>query len=203
MSAATMLACAADVIVMGKHSYIGPIDPQVIVYTRLGIRGVPAQAIIEQFERAKKECNENPKNLGVWLPIIEQYGPALIVECEHAIELSKSLVLEWLNNYMFSNDKNGENMAKKVADTLANHSLFKSHGRHIDKERAKEIGLKVENLEEDNIFQDLVLSVFHATTHTFGGTGAVKIIENQLGRAFIKQVSPILVAPSQGEKRKH
>jgi hypothetical protein len=203
MSAATMLACAADVIVMGKHSYIGPIDPQVIVYTRLGIRGVPAQAIIEQFERAKKECNENPKNLGVWLPIIEQYGPALIVECEHAIELSKSLVLEWLNNYMFSNDKNGENMAKKVADTLANHSLFKSHGRHIDKERAKEIGLKIENLEDDNIFQDLVLSVFHATTHTFGGTGAVKIIENQLGRAFIKQVSPILVTPPQPEKRNH
>ena len=28
MSAATMLACACDEIVMGKHSAIGPIDPQ-------------------------------------------------------------------------------------------------------------------------------------------------------------------------------
>jgi len=27
MSAATMLACAADEIIMGKHSFIGPIDP--------------------------------------------------------------------------------------------------------------------------------------------------------------------------------
>jgi ClpP class serine protease len=27
MSAATMIACAADVIVMGKHSFLGPIDP--------------------------------------------------------------------------------------------------------------------------------------------------------------------------------
>lgn len=61
MSAATMLACAADEIIMGKHSFIGPIDPQVIVYTRLGRRAIPAQAIIEQFERAKKECKEDPK----------------------------------------------------------------------------------------------------------------------------------------------
>ena len=30
MSAATMLACSANVIVMGKHSFLGPIDPQII-----------------------------------------------------------------------------------------------------------------------------------------------------------------------------
>jgi ClpP class serine protease len=33
MSAATMLACAADKIVMGKHSFIGPIDPQMGIVT--------------------------------------------------------------------------------------------------------------------------------------------------------------------------
>jgi len=194
MSAATMLACAADVIMMGKHSFIGPIDPQVIVHTRLGIRTIPAQAIIEQFEKAKKECKD-PKNLGVWLPIVEQYGPALIVECEHAIDLSKTLVLDWLTEYMFSKEQNAEETIKKIADTLANHSLFKSHRRHIDREQAKEIGLKVENLEDDDKLQDLVLSVFHATTHTFDGTRAVKIIENQLGKAFIKQVQQVVVSP--------
>lgn len=196
MSAATMLACAADEIIMGKHSFIGPIDPQVIVYTRLGRRAIPAQAIIEQFERAKKECKEDPKNLGVWLPIIEQYGPALIVECEHAIDLSKNLVLEWLTKYMFKND-NSEEIVKKVAETLANHSLFKSHRRHIDREQAKEIGLKITDLEDDNRLQDLVLSVFHATTHTFDGTRAVKIIENHVGKAFIKHQ---IVIPAQPPK---
>ena len=187
MSAATMLACAANEIVMGKHSYIGPIDPQVIVYTRLGRRAIPAQAIIEQFERAKQECKEDPSNLGVWLPIIEQYGPALIVECEHAIELSKALVLEWLSNYMYE-DKDDKETASKVAEILADHLLFKSHGRHINRDHAKKIGLKITNLEDDNTLQDLVLSVFHATTHTFDNTSAVKIIENQMGRAFIKQL---------------
>jgi len=191
MSAATMLACSADIIIMGKHSFIGPIDPQVIVHTRFGIRTIPAQAIIEQFERAKKECRDDPKNLGVWLPIVEQYGPALIVESEHAIELSKTLVLEWLTKYMYSKEQNSKNIAKKVASKLADHSLFKSHGRHIDREQAKEIGLKIENLENDKDLEDLILSIFHATTHTFDATGAVKIIENQLGKAFIKQVHQI------------
>ena len=31
MSAATMIACACDGIVMGKHSALGPIDPQITV----------------------------------------------------------------------------------------------------------------------------------------------------------------------------
>jgi len=57
--------------------------------------------------------------------------------------------------------------------------------------------LNIENLENDQELQDLVLSVFHATTHTFNGTTAVKIIENHNGKAFIKaqQTIPIQLPP--------
>ncbi len=61
MSAATMLACSADEIVMGKHSFIGPIDPQMLVPSRYGIQAIPAHAIVEQFQIAKKELCENTK----------------------------------------------------------------------------------------------------------------------------------------------
>ena len=63
MSAATMLACAANKIVMGKHSSIGPTDPQILVQTRYGTQFVPAQAILDQFVRAQEEC-KNPQLLG-------------------------------------------------------------------------------------------------------------------------------------------
>src|SRR5437870_9673496 len=46
MSAATMLACAANLVVMGKHSSLGPIDPQMFLNTPLGQKAVPAQAIL-------------------------------------------------------------------------------------------------------------------------------------------------------------
>lgn len=44
MSAATMLACAADRIVMEKHSSLGPIDPQFLLQGPGGTMAHPAQA---------------------------------------------------------------------------------------------------------------------------------------------------------------
>jgi hypothetical protein len=45
MSAATMWALACDEVVMGKHSQLGPIDPQLV--TPQG--SIPARAILDQF----------------------------------------------------------------------------------------------------------------------------------------------------------
>ncbi len=61
MSAATMIACACDVIIMGKHSAIGPIDPQIIFSTPTGQFSAPAQAILDEFNMAKSEVAQNPK----------------------------------------------------------------------------------------------------------------------------------------------
>ena len=200
MSAATMIACAADEIVLGKHSFLGPIDPQIILNTPLGQRMVPAQAIVEQFEKAKQECAD-PTKLAAWLPMLNQYGPELLVQCTHASELSRSLVERWLKGFMFKEHPDKDKLASKIAEWLCDHRNFKTHGRHIPRKDVEEQGLNITRLEIDKTAQDLILSVFHATTHTFNGTSAVKIIENHLGRAFIKQVRPVAVqiagAPSQ------
>ncbi|MDD2665893.1 MAG: hypothetical protein PHD13_00045 [Methanocellales archaeon] len=192
MSAATMLACSGNSIVLGKHSFIGPIDPQVRINTQFGPQVAPAQAILDQFELAKSEC-QDPQKLGSWLPILNQYGPALLVQCQNALALSQQLVSEWLEAYMFVEKDNANEISTEIAATLANHQRFKSHARHINRQMAKEIGLIISDLEDDQEFQDLVLSVFHSTTHTFGGTSAVKIVENHLGKAFIKQQRTVLI----------
>lgn len=49
MSAATMIAMAADSIVMGAHSQLGPIDPQLTIATPEGPRSAPAAAIRRQL----------------------------------------------------------------------------------------------------------------------------------------------------------
>jgi hypothetical protein len=185
MSAATMLACAANKIVMGKHSFLGPIDPQIITPTPLGMQMIPAQAIIDQFDLAREDWKD-PKTMGRWIPILPQYGPGLLVQCQNAIDLSKTLLDEWLQKFMFAGNAEGAAKAKKIADYLGDHTKFKSHNRHVSREKAREIGLDVESLEDDQEFQDLVLSIFHAATHTLGGTPVVKIIENHKGSAYIK-----------------
>ena len=185
MSAATMISCAADVIMLGKHSFLGPIDPQIPIDSPLGPRMVPAQAVKDQFERAMSDCKEDPSALAAWTPMLRQYGPDLLVQCDHVIELSRELVGDWLGTFMFKNDERGKQKAAQIASWLADHSHFKTHGRHIPREQLEQHGLRIEHLEDDQELQDLVLSVFHASTHSFSGTTAVKIIENHLGKAFI------------------
>lgn len=187
MSAATMLACASDKIVLGKHSFLGPTDPQIVLQTSLGVRMVPAHAILGQFSRAVKEC-QNPAKLGAWLPMLPQYGPDLLEVCRNVCRLSEGLVEGWLTEYMFRADRNRKRKAKTIAKWLSAHKEHKLHGRHLSRQQLESKGLVIEYLEDDQTAQDLFLSVFHATTHTFGTTPAVKIIENHIGKAFIKQI---------------
>jgi hypothetical protein len=197
MSAATMLACAADRILLGKHSFLGPIDPQFILTTGVGQRTVSAEAILEQFELAQKECKD-PSKLGAWIPMLGQYGPDILVKCQHACAMSKSLVQGWLETYMFKDDPEGTKKASEISEWLAMHRHFKSHGRHIPRAELESKGLLIDHLEQDQILQDLVLSVFHATNHTFNGTGAFKIIENHEGRAFVKSANVNVPVQFQG-----
>ncbi len=56
---------------------------------------------------------------------------------------------------------------------------------NMDVEYIREI-LKIEMMEENQKFQDAILNIHHASMLTFSQTPAFKIIENQLGVAFIK-----------------
>ncbi len=192
MSAGTMLACAGNRIVMGKHSFLGPIDPQFILpYIQGTNRIVPAQAVLDQFELAKKECQNN-QNLGPWLPILTQYGPGLLIECRDAIALSKKLVQDWLKQYMFHGVQRASQKSNFIAKRLAAHKDHKSHSRHLNRDDCRTIGLIIDDLEQDQILQDLVLSIFHASTLTFNMAPVAKIIENHNGKAFIKLAGMII-----------
>jgi hypothetical protein len=184
MSAATMWSLAADVIVMGKHSQLGPIDPQLVMG---GQYMVPAEALLRQFERAAEECKTDPARLSAWLPTLQQYTPGLLEMCDDAKQLGKGLVAEWLRAYMLKGDRGKAAKSNKIAEYFADADTHKSHGRAIDRDQARAIGVKVVDLEADPALQDAVLSVHHAVMHTLGMTGVVKIIENHLGAAFVQQ----------------
>lgn len=189
MSAGTMIALSCREIVMGKHSSLGPIDPQ--------IAGVAAHGIVEEFSRAAREIQQNQLNIALWQPIIAKYNPTLIGECEKAIAWSKEMVKAWLVTGMFKGDADADLTADRVVAELSDHSLTKSHARHISMKRARELGLKVVPLEEDPKLQEAVLTVHHASVQTLASTPATKIIENHKGVAYISQAFPIAVPVGQ------
>jgi hypothetical protein len=184
MSAGTMIACACESIVMGKQSSLGPIDPQ------FGGR-IPAHGVIEEFNRARQEVQKDPRVTPLWQVIVSKYNPAMIGECEKALRWSEEMAQEWLRTGMFKGDTEASVKALAVIKELGDHSITKSHARHIGIERCRAIGLKIVAMEEDDDLQDAILSVHHAFMVTLGETAACKIIENHKGTAFIKTVQLI------------
>jgi len=185
MSAGTMIACACKEIVMGKHSSLGPVDPQ--------FRGTPAHGIKEEFERAYKEIKIDQAKIPVWQPILAKYPPAFVGECEKAIDWSTEIVTECLKTGMFEGEADAEEKAKAIISEIGDHALTKSHSRHLSAQKCKDIGLKIIDLESDHDFQEKVLSVHHACIHTLSSTPAFKMIENHNGVAFIQIAKQVVI----------
>lgn len=177
MSAGTMIACSCREIYMGKHSNLGPIDPQ--------FGGISAIGVIEEFEKACEEIKDFPERIPLWREIIGKYHPTFLGECKNAIDWSKSIVTEWLATGMFRDEENSQLLAKNIVEKLSDKSLNKVHARHLSAEYCKEFGLKISCLEDDDQLQDLVLTIHHAFNHTFANSPATKIVENHLGVATV------------------
>lgn len=175
MSAGTMLACSCKTIWMGKHSSLGPIDPQ--------FSGVPAFNIKKEFEDAKKELVASPESFRNWQILLGKYPPAFYYTVCDQINLSSKLVNDWLTTGMFSRSKKSKEKAKKILGVLnANNG---SHAKHFDYEECKRMGLRIRLFEEDPRLQDLVLSIFHCCTICGSQTPVCKIIANQHGKMYV------------------
>ena len=189
MSAGTMIACACSEIFMGAHSSIGPIDPQ--------FNNMPANGIIEEFEKAAEEVKKDQSRILVWAPILQKINPTMLSEAIKASEWAKEIVQEWLETGMLKGQRNRKQKASTIVEGLTNAATNKSHSRHIGYDRARQIGLIIRRLEDDQKLQDAVLGVHHACIITLTSTPAFKIIENHLGVAFIQQVQQQLALPVQ------
>jgi membrane-bound ClpP family serine protease len=186
MSAGTMLACSCKEIWMGKHSNLGPIDPQ--------IRGIPAYAVVEEFKKAYKEITSDPKIVPYWQTIIGQYPPAFLNRCEKAIAFSNGFVKRQLKNVMFAGQPTAAKKAAKIVAELSSYAKNKQHDNHIHFDECCRLGLNVVSIEvEDKTpgnagIQDLILTVHHCYMHTLMNTPAFKIIESQLGVGIQKNM---------------
>ena len=185
MSGGTMIALAAREIVMGKHSNLGPIDPQ--------IGGVAAHAIKEEVERAIKEVGATPATAPIWQVIVSKYGPAQFGESAKVITWADQMCRELLRTGMFDGDAGAAAKIDRVLTELGDHAITKSHVRHISVDQAEAMGLKVTRLETDQVLQDAVLSVHHATIITLTMTPAIKVIENDRGIAHVTTAQQSIV----------
>lgn len=187
MSAGTMISLAADRIVLGRQSQLGPIDPQLPISED---RFVSARAIVDQFEMAKREISKNRDAALAWAPVLQSLGPALLQEALFALAYGERMVGQWLGKYMFRGARSGARKAARVAKHFNDAAKHKSHGRRIDRSEAKGRGLRIEDLEASQPLQEAVLTAYHVQTLAFEKTLATKALTSSTGRHWIKSWTP-------------
>jgi len=170
MSVGTMIACAAREVVLGKHSCLGPTDPQV--------KGHPAMGVLTEVDRAINEIKKEPLKQILWQQVFGKYPPAFIADCERALEGTREMVSAWLRQNMLAGGNDPAAEAKALVDRLMDYSGTTEHGHHFLIDKCQEIGLRVSALEDDQQLQEHVLSVHHVFGATFAKTSALKLIQN-------------------------
>jgi hypothetical protein len=180
MSAGTMIALSCKEIVMGKHSSLGPVDPQ------FGV--IAAANLLEEVKKARNDIMINPNLAAFWNPILSKITPSFLERCEWAIQDANEFLTTTLKQNMFSGLSANVQSEKidQITATFANNE-GRAHNTHIQYEQCLETGLNVSRLEDDERLQDLILTVHHCYMHTLSNTAAFKVIENHLGRAMVRQ----------------
>ncbi|MBS5492892.1 MAG: ATP-dependent Clp protease proteolytic subunit [Sutterella wadsworthensis] len=181
MSGGTLIAISGKEIIMGAHSSLGPVDPQ--------FGGMAAQSYIAEFERACKEVSENPLTIPVWQMILGKLQPGFLTLCERAVEWSSEILENTLSINMLHDHHEKIESVKKL---LVDQTESKNHARHINRDKAREAGLVITNLEDDQALQDLVLSFHHLMCITFQQTSCAKIIASTAygSNAYITHATP-------------
>lgn len=189
MSGGALISLASDLLILGRQSQLGPIDPQIFV----GNTTHSARAIQMAFKDARGDIEKNVKLAHLWAPILQNMGPALIVDAMRALLYSEELVKNWLDKNMFRNEskkKRGE-IVEKIANyfnagSTGDHGTVHVHGQRIGIEKLEELQIKVESLEANQELQDAVLTAYHLMTISFENSSAIKLISNDNGKRWIK-----------------
>lgn len=81
MSGGAMISLASDLLILGRQSQLGPIDPQFLI----GNKVHSARAIQEGFNKAREDIEKDTKLAHLWAPILQNMGPSLVLEADKAL----------------------------------------------------------------------------------------------------------------------
>ncbi|MCH8878017.1 MAG: hypothetical protein IIA89_14560 [Chloroflexi bacterium] len=185
-SAATLLSFSGDEIIMGEHGTLGPIDPQ--------INGVPARAILRAFERIEERLKEEgPRALTAYVPLLAKYDLHTLEICRSAQELSRELAVNFLSKNLLKIPKDDPRI-EQIVDFFSDYDIHKSHGRSIDRDQARKVGIdKVSNVEDEKGLADLVRSLYNQYELMFDKTPFYKLFENAYGISWGRQTQMVTI----------
>lgn len=200
-SAGTIMAMAADEILMGPISALGPIDAQIIWQGKQ----FSADALLEAMEKIKKEVTDTGVLNKAYIPMLQGISPGEIQSAENALNFAQVLAANWLAQYKFKNwmthSSTGEPVseeqklarAKEVAHELADHRKWLTHARSIKIDDLEAMRVRITNYANDPALSEAITRYYTLLQMTFSGN-IYKIIETAETQ-IMRVLGPIVPAP--------
>lgn len=151
-SAATLISCAADKIILSEISELGPMDPQ-IKRIDMQERFSPL-AIKHTFDFLHNQSEEGHKQI-VSVLTEKLPDPLILGELLKSLETGKDYLCKLMRSRMFKNDTE---KVFEISEKLV--TGYPDHGYCIDFEEARNIGLRVEKIGSQ--FEDVILQIMRS-----------------------------------------
>lgn len=196
-SAGTMVALGSDKVWMGYLAELGPIDPQLQMSPVPG-PSLPARSFIGGLENIRKKIKDDGDPVQMYLPMLSQIRPEVIAICQSAMEDSRTFAEKWLKKYMLKDDPK---QAEQVAKWLSKGEKYKSHGKVIDYEEAKNIlKLNVEKIQKDSEIWGWMWELFMRSVHFLQQGGGAKLFESE-SVSLTMNIEPVTARPRERSQR--
>jgi hypothetical protein len=148
-SAGTLMAIAADRVVMSDTSELGPIDPQLILDDGRGnLISHSVQAFLDAYETHSKALAANPADVAAAI-MLGKLDPGTMKLHEAAKERARNLAESHLKEGMLKNG--GPKSYTEVAHSLLDTKRWLTHGQMIGADDAKQIGLLIEYIDPSDV----------------------------------------------------
>lgn len=145
-SAGTLIAIAANKILMSDSSELGPIDPQFPKRDSDGtVRWHSVLNYLQGYETICKAVRDNPNDIPA-NAMLSKFDPTTLVQFEAVKNRARMLAEQHLNRWMFQKKKA---TYTKIAGELMDITRWPAHGQMISYEDAKEMELEIEYLPPD------------------------------------------------------
>jgi hypothetical protein len=199
------MAMAADEILMDGGSALGPIDAQIFWQGKI----FSADALIEGFEKIKREVEETQSLNRAYIPILQGISPGEIQSAENALKFAKILVTRWLAEHKFSDWKVHSSTGKavtedekraraeEIAEKLCDHRKWLTHNRSIKLKDLEEMRLRVTNYSSSGDLAEAIRR-YHTLLQMTFATNIYKVFETAESQIY-RFTTPQVPAP-QGQQ---
>lgn len=170
-SAATLLALAAESIVMSDTSALGPVDPQVFLQARQGF--FPAKDILKIVDDLDQRTKDNPHAFELYSALLADIDAVVYQTAKAAIERTGELVPEVLRLRRPPPSK------EQVEEITKNLQSSPMHSATIGHKRAADLGLPAVYMEPKSPDWDMLWRLHAHCVYHFGPAPRSNLIEGR------------------------